>query len=231
MFPIRDDNPGRRVPAVTIALIVSCIVTFLWQTAGGMSEAQQIYGLGVTPAFLFGAQEQPAQYALIPAWLTIFSSMFLHGDWLHLLGNMLYLWIFGDNVEDTLGHVRFLFFYLLCGIAAIFANALPQMSSAIPMIGASGAISGVLGAYLLLFPRARVLIIIPIFIIIRALWAPAWLVLAFWFVLQVINSIVFARLEGGGVAWGAHIGGFLTGMLLLMLFMFTRRSNSRRLQD
>lgn len=226
MFPIRDDNPGHRLPVVTIALIISCIVTFLWQLLGGMPEARQIYGLGVTPAYLFGAQTQPDRYAVIPVWLTMFSSMFLHGDWLHLLGNMLYLWIFGDNVEDRLGHLRFLIFYLLCGMAAVFANALPQLDSATPMIGASGAISGVLGAYLLLFPHARILIIIPIFFIIRMLWAPAWIVLAFWFILQIINSLVLANIEGGGVAWGAHIGGFIAGMALLMLF--ARRSLSRR---
>lgn len=227
MFPIHDDNPNRRTPVITVTLIIACVASFVWQISGGMSEAQQIYGLGVTPGYLFGAHDQPAQYAVIPLWLTMFSSMFLHGDWLHLLGNMLYLWIFGDNVEDRLGHVRFLIFYLLCGIAAVMANALPQMSSTIPMIGASGAISGVLGAYLLLFPHARVLIIIPIFFIIRTLWAPAWIVLAFWFVLQVINSIVFASIEGGGVAWGAHIGGFVAGMLLLMLIA-PRARRSRR---
>jgi membrane associated rhomboid family serine protease len=143
--------------------------------------------------------------------------MFLHGGWMHLIGNMLYLWIFGNNVEDAMGHVRFVIFYLLCGVAAVFAQALPDATSTIPMIGASGAISGVLGAYLLLYPRAHVLVAIPLGFYMRTMYLPAMVVLGFWFVLQLINSAL-ADPGQGGVAFGAHIGGFVAGMVLLPLF-------------
>jgi membrane associated rhomboid family serine protease len=136
---------------------------------------------------------------------------------MHLIGNMLYLWIFGNNVEDAMGHVRFVLFYLLCGIVAALAQALPNPDSTIPMIGASGAISGVLGAYLLLYPRARVLVLVPLGYYTRLVHLPAMFVLGFWFVLQLINSALLTQ-TGGGVAWGAHIGGFVAGMALIPLF-------------
>jgi len=158
--------------------------------------------------------------------------MFLHGGWMHLIGNMLYLWIFGNNVEDVMGHVRFIFFYLLCGIAAVFTQAFPNPQSDIPMIGASGAISGVLGAYLLLYPHARILVAIPFGFYIHTTRLPAGIVLGFWFILQLISS----ALSGGqgGVAFGAHIGGFVMGMILILFFrhkgvrLFAPARNSRR---
>ena len=225
MIPIHDDNPTRRIPIVTISLIVICTLVFLWEITTHMPQERIIYGLGVTPGLLFGEPTYRGHYQLVPAWLTIFTSMFLHGGWLHLLGNMLYLWIFGNNVEDRLGRMRYLIFYLLCGIAAVFANALPQMNSMVPMIGASGAIAGILGAYFVLYPHARVLVIIPVFFFIYSTWWPAWIVLALWFVLQLVSSLLSAS-EQGGIAWGAHIGGFLTGVVLI--FLFTARRTRRR---
>jgi membrane associated rhomboid family serine protease len=145
--------------------------------------------------------------------------MFLHGGWMHLMGNMLYLWIFGDNVEDSMGHVRFSIFYVLCGLAAVLAQALPDPGSQVPMIGASGAISGVLGAYLLLFPRARIHVLIPLGFILQSARLPAMWVLLFWFGLQLLSNLLQGT-ESAGVAFRAHIGGFLAGMALIPLFKF-----------
>jgi len=216
MFPLHDDNPTRHFPFITILLIIACVLIFFWQLSLGKNAQAAVVVFGATPAYLFGFKPYPAADAL-PVWTTAFSSMFLHGGWMHLLGNMLYLWIFGNNVEDAMGKIRFIIFYLLCGLGALMANALPDTQSAIPMIGASGAISGVLGAYLLLFPHARVLVAIPIGIFIHTTRIPAGMVLVFWFVLQIINSLLTAG-QQGGVAWGAHIGGFVAGMLLIPFF-------------
>jgi membrane associated rhomboid family serine protease len=173
----------------------------------------------VIPATLFGDKNLPAELALVPPTMTVLTSQFLHGSWMHLIGNMLYLWIFGNNVEDAMGHARFAIFYLLCGIVAALAQALPNPDSTLPMIGASGAISGVLGAYLLLFPHARVLVLIPLGFYSRLMQLPAMAVLGFWFVLQLISSAL-ADPSAGGVAFGAHIGGFIAGMVLLPLFKY-----------
>jgi membrane associated rhomboid family serine protease len=173
------------------------------------------------PATVFGDKSLPPELAIIPPWMTAFTSMFMHGGWMHLIGNMLYLWIFGNNVEDSMGHVRFVFFYLLCGIAAVLAQAWPDPDSAVPMIGASGAISGVLGAYLLLFPHARVLVAIPFGIIVHTMRIPAGFVLGFWFLMQLLSSAT-AGDQQGGVAFGAHIGGFIAGMALIPFFKYRR---------
>ncbi|MBI1422551.1 MAG: rhomboid family intramembrane serine protease [Gammaproteobacteria bacterium] len=226
MIPIHDDNPTRRVPVVTIALIISCSLVFLWELTTPLPHDRLVYGLGVTPAVLFGVLPQATHYYMVPAWMTIFTSMFMHGGWLHLLGNMLFLWIFGNNVEDRLGHTRYLVFYLLCGVIAVLANALPNIKSTVPMIGASGAIAGILGAYLVLFPRARVLVIIPIFLFITSVWWPAWVVLAIWFALQILSSLL-TESGRGGIAFGAHIGGFLAGMVLILFFTGGRRRGWR----
>jgi membrane associated rhomboid family serine protease len=222
MIPIHDDNPTRHVPVVTIALIISCTLVFLWELTTPMAQERLVYGLGVTPAVLFGQQVHDTHLYIVPAWMTIFTSMFMHGGWLHLLGNMLFLWIFGNNVEDRLGPLRYLVFYLLCGVIAVFANALPNIKSTVPMIGASGAIAGVLGAYLVLYPQARVLVIIPIFFFITSVWWPAWLVLAIWFALQLLSSLLTPS-GHGGVAFSAHIGGFVAGMVLILFFSHGRR--------
>ena len=214
MIPLRDDNPTTLRPIVTIGVIALCVLVFFWQLSLGPAVVRAILMLGVVPAHLTGAAH-PAE-PLLPAALTILTSMFLHGGWMHLLGNMLYLWIFGNNVEDALGHGRFVVFYLLCGAAAVFAQALPAPESTIPMIGASGAISGVLGAYLLLYPHARVLVLIPLGVLSRLIELPAMLVLGLWFLIQVVSTLL-ADPNQPGVAFGAHAGGFVAGMLLVVL--------------
>ena len=218
MIPLRDDNPSNTPQIVTIAFIVMCVLVFLWQLSFGAQGGQRIvYALGVVPASLLGQGQLPAELSLVPPWMTVFTSMFMHGGWMHLIGNLLYLWIFGDNVEDSMGHGRFVVFYLLCGIAAVLAQALPDPSSTIPMVGASGAISGVLGAYLLMYPHARVLVVIPLGFYLHTMRIPAGLVLVLWFGLQLLSSAM-AQPGQGGVAFRAHIGGFIAGMLLIPLF-------------
>ena len=156
MIPLRDDNPTTITPIVTVGIIVLCSLVFLWQQSLSQhAGAVAVYAYGVIPTVLFGNDSLPPELARIPPELTILTSMFMHGGWMHIIGNMLYLWIFGNNIEDVLGHVRFVLFYLLCGTAAALAQSLADTHSEVPMIGASGAIAGVLGAYLVLFPRAH----------------------------------------------------------------------------
>ena len=216
MIPLHDDNPTTRKPIVTIAIIVTCVLVFLWQSAlGPQHEAAVVYSFGFIPAVLFESATLPAELAVIPAGMTLFTSMFLHGGFMHLAGNMLYLWVFGNNIEDVCGHGRFILFYLLCGLAAAFAQALPDPGSEIPMIGASGAISGVLGAYLVLFPHARVHTLVPIGIVFFTTIKAGWL-LGFWFVFQLLSGVASNPAEGG-VAFWAHIGGFVAGVPLIWL--------------
>ncbi|MEK7261018.1 MAG: rhomboid family intramembrane serine protease [Pseudomonadota bacterium] len=218
MIPLRDDNPTSITPFVTYIFIAACVLVFLWQMSLGEKGFEAaVLALGVIPATLLGDARLPPELYLVPPVATVFSSMFLHGGFMHLAGNMLYLWIFGNNIEDSMGHVRFVIFYLLCGVAAVLAQAWPNPDSTIPMIGASGAISGVLGAYLLLFPRAHVLVLIPLGMFSRMVPLPAMVVLGFWFVLQLISS-AFTDGSQGGVAFGAHIGGFVAGMILIPVF-------------
>ena len=218
MIPLHDDNPTTRKPIVTVGLIVACCLAFLWQMSLGPRDyTRAVFSLGVVPAVLLGERELPAHLVLVPAELTLATSMFLHGGWMHLIGNMLYLWIFGNNIEDAMGHTRFVIFYLACGAAAAFAQIMQDPGSTVPMIGASGAIAGVLGAYLLLYPRARVLVLIFLGIFIQTIRIPAVYVLGFWFVLQFLNAALSGEADGG-VAWWAHIGGFVTGMALILVF-------------
>jgi membrane associated rhomboid family serine protease len=218
VIPLRDDNPSFRPQIVTVTFIVMCVLVWLWQLSFGAEGGQRIvYALGVVPASLLGQQQLPPELSVVAPWMTMFTSMFMHGGWLHLIGNMLYLWVFGDNVEDSMGHGRFAVFYLLCGVAAVLAQALPDPSSTIPMVGASGAISGVLGAYLLLYPHARVLVAIPLGFLLHTTRIPAGLVLVLWFGLQLLSSAM-AQPGQGGVAFRAHIGGFIAGMILIPLF-------------
>ncbi len=229
MFPLKDDVPSRSVPFVTALIIAANVAAFLYQmsleVAGSGTGAEAamafITEFGAVPCRLSGlcpASDFPAPF------VTIFTSMFLHGGLLHVGGNMLYLWIFGDNVEDTLGHGRFLVFYVVAGVAAAAAQVAMNPASKVPMVGASGAVSGVLAAYLLLFPRARILTLIIFGFFIRFVHVPAVIVLGFWIVVQIFNGLVSAGAaiggagEGGGVAWFAHIGGFLAGIILLFLF-------------
>jgi membrane associated rhomboid family serine protease len=221
MIPLRDDNPIRARPVVTIAIIALCTVVFLWQLSLPPRTAQaSVYLLGFIPALLFGnATLDGPQW--VPTGVTIFTSMFLHGGLLHIAGNMLYLWIFGDNIEDRLGRGRFVVFYLTCGVVAALAQALGDPRSTVPMIGASGAISGVLGAYVVLYPRARVLVLLPLLIVFYTVRVPAVVVLGLWFVGQLANSV--ASGAAGGVAFGAHVGGFIAGVVLVRPFLRERR--------
>lgn len=219
MIPLHDDNPTSISPYVTVITIVLCALVFLWELSLTGAEEKLIYAFSVIPAALLRTQHLPPELALIPPELTLVTSMFLHGGWMHLLGNMLYLWIFGNNVEDAMGHVRFILFYIVCGVIAALVHVWTNPASPIPTLGASGAISGVLGAYLLLYPHARVMVFIPLGLLSRAVYLPAVMVLGFWFVFQIINSVVVSS-EGGGVAWGAHIGGFIAGMVLIPIFRY-----------
>ena len=228
MIPLKDENPTERFPIVTIVLITACVLVFLWQTSLAEPAARRaLYVLGLVPAVLFDIKQLPAELAVIPPFATLFTSMFLHGGWMHLIGNMLFLWIFGNNVEDALGHGRFILFYLVCGLVAALAQAAPAPESTIPVIGASGAIAGVLGAYLLLYPHARVVVVIPIFFYLHLTVLPAFLLIGLWFLIQVLNSVAASGQEGG-VAWLAHVGGFVAGVLLLP---FLRRRGVRLFQD
>ena len=215
MLPLTDHNPRRSTPFVTYLLIVTNIFAFLWELSLGQS----------LQVVLFQRAFIPAKFWVPGHWdydiVSTFFSMFMHGGFLHIGSNLLYLWIFGDNVEDRLGHFRYTLFYFLCGIAATVAHALAGPGSTLPAIGASGAIAGVLGAYLILFPHARVTTIIPIFVFITVRELPAVLVLGLWFVLQIFSGVgslgVADAQDAGGVAWFAHIGGFVAGMILIVL--------------
>ena len=219
MFPISDDNPVHRTPIVTWTLIAACVLVFLWQLSLGPAGEQAIYALGVIPARLFGHADLPPELQLAPPWATVFTSMFLHGGWLHLGGNMLYLWIFGNNVEDSLSRPRYLIFYLLCGGAAALAQSLYAPQSQVPMVGASGAIAGVLGSYLIMHPRANVRVAILFFVFVRIINMPAALVLGVWFLFQIVSGAAVPMTEdGGGVAFWAHVGGFVAGMVLTPVF-------------
>lgn len=206
-------------------LIAASVLVFFWQLSLGRAAESAIYALGATPAVLFDLKELPPDLAIVPPGATVLTSMFLHGGLMHLAGNMLYLWVFGNNVEDALGHVRFVIFYLVCGVAAVFAQAIPDPYSTVPMIGASGAISGVLGAYVLLYPHAKVLVAFPIGFYLHIASLKAFWVLGLWFVLQILSSIMSAQGEAG-VAFLAHVGGFVAGMALVP---FMRRRGVRLL--
>jgi rhomboid family protein len=215
MLPLRDDNPTTLTPVVTAAIIaINCLV-FLYQLTLGPNEEIFVFTFAAIPARLFGSGLDSVP---IPAWLTVFTSMFLHGNFLHIAGNMLYLWIFGNNIEDVMGHGRFVIFYIVVGAVAAFSHALTDPSSTVPMIGASGAISGVLGAYILLFPHARVRVLIPIGIFPYIIDVSAIVVLGFWIGVQIFNAVFSLGGAGGGVAWSAHVGGFFAGLALIKLF-------------
>ena len=213
-LPRSDDTPVRRPPVVTFALIGLCIGAFLWQL--GQSDERVALTYGMIPAVLFGYAHRAPSIDVIPAWATLFTSMFLHGGWWHLAGNMLFLWIFGNNVEDVLGRARFLLLYLACGLAAAMAQALPDPASQLPMVGASGAIAGILGAYMLLYPWANVHCMIWIVIFFRIVTVPAWIVLGLWFGMQLLSGLASSAGEPG-VAFWAHVGGFVAGLVLIAL--------------
>jgi len=219
MIPLRDDNPAHITPVITVSFIVLCTLVYLYQASLPPQPGELfVYRFGAIPATVFGNAALPPEIHGASPFIALITSMFLHGGWMHLIGNMLYLWIFGDNVEDAMGHVRFAIFYVVCGILAVFSHAITDPISTVPMVGASGAISGVLGAYLLLFPRAQVLVVIPLGFYTRMMYVPAALVLGLWFVMQVLSGGMSVGRTGGGVAFFAHVGGFLAGMALIGLF-------------
>jgi membrane associated rhomboid family serine protease len=211
--PLYDDNPAVRAPLATHLLIGLCIGAFLWEL--GQNQRLVDYSYGMIPAELFGFWQPPRLYRVLPPWATVFTSMFLHGGWLHLIGNMVFLWIFGSKTEGALGVGRYLLLYFGSGIAAALTQALAAPHSHLPMIGASGAIAGVLGGYLLVYPRANVHTFIWIIIFFRIINVPAWVLLGLWFAMQLLSGLSAAT--AGGVAVWAHVGGFLSGLLLLSL--------------
>jgi len=217
VFPLKDDIPTYRRPLVTVGLIIANVLVYLFQHAAFGSFEASLFGLGVTPGEVTsGIDRYPP--SLVPPLATVVTSMFAHGGLLHIGGNLLFLWIFGNNVEDDMGHARFLVFYLLCGIGAAAAQILLDPASPMPMVGASGAIAGVLGAYLLLYPHARVLALVPIFFFLQLIWVPAVIFLVLWFVLQLLGGFATAGAAAGGTAFWAHVGGFVMGLLLVRPF-------------
>jgi rhomboid family protein len=220
MFPLSDHLPRRTTPVINYLLIATNIFMFLWELSLGPNIERALFGVAFIPARFWYSPDLANIF-------TVFVSMFLHGGWIHLGGNMLYLWIFGDNVEDRLGHTKYLLFYFICGIIATIAHAVVNPASRIPSIGASGAIAGVLGGYIVMFPRARVTTLIPIFVFITVREIPAVVVLGLWFVLQLFigtaSLSVAGGEEAGGVAVFAHIGGFIAGMILVIVMGGLRR--------
>src|SRR3990167_3639547 len=216
MIPIKDTIPSRSYPFINISLMMANILIFFYQLSLGDQLEQFLFTYGLIPARFF-LWDQPLSDHLSP----LFTAMFLHGGWFHVLGNMLYLWIFGDNVEDRLGHLPYLIFYLLCGLGAALVQTFINPYSPFPMIGASGAIAGVLGAYFLLFPYARIVTLVPIFFFLQVIELPAFIFLFFWILMQFLSgtaAIGHANQITGGVAWWAHIGGFFSVILLLLVF-------------
>lgn len=222
MFPLKDDNPTEVFPIFTLLTIAVCVAVWVLVQGAGFSEqtlVASVCTLGAIPAEITHEAARGGECAFGGlTWGAIFSSMFLHGSWMHLIGNMWFFWIFGNNIEDSMGHLRFLAFYLITGVAAALAHILSDPSSTAPIVGASGAISGIMGAYLVLYPRARVKLLV-IFVFITTVWVPAWLMLGYWFLEQAAAGATTPRdAGGGGVAFVAHVGGFIAGAALIKLF-------------
>ena len=230
MIPIRDRNPSGTFPYVTIGIIIVNILIFLYELSLGSGLGEFIMKFGVVPLKVSYYSQVP-DLTFINTFFPFISSMFLHGGFVHLIGNMWFLWIFGDNIEDKLGHFRFIAFYFLCGIIASSVHVFFNSQSNVPCVGASGAIAGVLGAYMVTFPRARVVTIVPLFVFIQVMELPAIVVLGFWFVIQFFNGAasITASASGAGVAWWAHIGGFAAGVIILYIIrIFSVRKPGRR---
>ncbi|HXL14943.1 MAG TPA: rhomboid family intramembrane serine protease [Methylomirabilota bacterium] len=217
MIPLRDQNPSGSFPLVTVTLILVNAFVFLYEVSLGPALTSFLHHYALVPSEVTGSLHFGS--VSFPGIATpFFTSMFLHGGWLHLISNMWFLWIFGDNVEDTLGPVRYVLFYLLCGLAAGLTQYAIQPQSTLPTIGASGAIAGVLGAYVVLFPGARIVTLVPVFFFLQIMELPAVIMIGYWFVLQILSGSVAALSPmQGGVAWWAHVGGFLTGIVLVLL--------------
>ncbi len=222
MIPLFDNVPSRRPPLVNYTLIGLNVLVFLWEVGQGPRLDEVFRAYGVVPAVFVASSG-------LERWVPVFTSMFLHGGVWHLVSNMLALWIFGDNVEDRMGHFRYLLFYLLCGVAASLVHIYTDPASTIPSVGASGAISGVLAAYLVMYPMAYVYTLIPLFFWVEIVAVPALLYLGLWFLSQLVNGLfalsATSLQSGGGIAWWAHIGGFMAGLVLVWIF---RRREERR---
>jgi membrane associated rhomboid family serine protease len=218
MIPLRDANPSRTFPLITIIIIVINVVVFLYEMSLGKNLDAFFNSFALIPAryFYLGTQDG---FHFIERYYPFFTSQFLHGGWIHVIGNMWMFWIFGDNIEDRLGHFKFILFYLLCGVAAGFTHVYTNSSSPVPTVGASGAIAGVMGAYILLFPRSKIKTLIPIFFFIQIVDLPAVLFLGIWFLIQFLSGAIALATGGayGDVAWWAHIGGFVVGIVLILI--------------
>jgi membrane associated rhomboid family serine protease len=217
MIPLRDTQPSYTAPFVTVGIIVLNVLAFLYEFAMDPYELNFFI----------------AHYGVIPTrfqWMDVLTSIFLHGGWLHLIGNMWFLWIYGDNVEDILGHSQYLVFYLLCGLAATMVHVLFNADSRVPTIGASGAIAGVMGAYVVKFPHSKITTLVPVFVFLTTMEIPAYFILLYWFVIQFfsgVGSVGHSHLSQGGVAWFAHIGGFLAGIALILIMRTQERFSHR----
>ena len=220
MIPFRDNIPSRSFPAITVSIIIANVCVFFYELSlGSRSFERFITHYGVVPTTVLAWPHSHVPFTVVA--LPFFTSIFLHGGWLHLIGNMWYLWIFGDNIEDRLGHFTYLIFYLLCGLGAGIVHTLLNSQTTVPSVGASGAIAGVLGAYMVSYPFARVLTLVPIFIFLQVIEIPAVLLLVFWFLMQFLYgaaSLASTSANAGGVAWWAHVGGFTIGIILVGLF-------------
>jgi membrane associated rhomboid family serine protease len=226
MIPLRDKNRSRMIPFVNYTIIGVCLLLFIHELSLDERLTSFVQKFAVAPATVSAAVRGHA--VTVTPFVPLVTSMFLHGGWLHLLGNMLYLYIFGDNVEDRLGHGGYLLFYLFCGVGSAIVQVYSNPSSSVPLLGASGAIAGVLGAYLILYPRARILTLIPLGIIFPIVEIPAFFFLGFWFFLQLLQAVFLSdgASGGGGVAWWAHFGGFVIGALLLPIFLLLNKLRS-----
>src|SRR5512139_204765 len=242
MIPIRDAIRSQNFPAINTIIIILNIVAFLWELAQGPRLTDSFFRFGLVPV-RYADPGLSVHYSTIQQVLPFFTSMFLHGGWVHLLGNMWFLYIFGDNIEDRLGHLRYLIFYLLCGIAAGLVHLVTNWNSKIPTVGASGAISGVMGAYLILYPRSKILTLIPIFFFFQFVEIPAFIFLGFWLLMQLFSAGLTPR-NIGGIAFWAHIGGFVAGVVFIKIFdaiprtglsdglrQYTERQSTHRIQS
>ena len=230
MFPYRDDNPTELPAIVTVGIIAANVLAWLFVQGMGSPEplVRSVCDLGLVPGEILrtakpgsGVELAPGLFCLVgaPRYATLITSMFMHGGWLHLIGNMVFLWVFGNNIEDVMGHGRFLVFYLVCGVAAAATQMLMGPNSVVPMVGASGAISGVLGAYLLLYPRVRVHTLLFLGFYVTTVALPAYVMLGYWALLQLMGGLVsLSGVDRGGTAFFAHVGGFAAGLLLIRLF-------------
>jgi membrane associated rhomboid family serine protease len=227
LIPLRDENPSATVPLVTRALIALNLAVFVYEVLLGPELRPFLFDWGFVPVRLTLAVRY-GDLPLLPAVLPVLTSMFLHGGWSHLIGNLWYLWIFGDNVEDVLGHAGFLVFYLVCGVVATLLHYLTGPVAEVPTVGASGAIAAVLGAYVAAFPRARVFTLLPIFPFFQVVPLPAFFMLGLWFLFQFVLGLgALGNSGSGGIAFWAHIGGFVAGLVVMRAFVLARRSRAR----